>query len=221
MAMQTMNCGRRAAVACGVVVVAAIAGAAQAGVMLQPASASTNMGNFGTYEPVRAVNQSGLSAPYVSGTTDFESYVPATRTVSGASSFNSWFSQSSTTGNFDLDLGGSFSIYALALWNDHQPTAAQGVRTFTLLAANNPSFSGATTLGSYTTTPIVSEPNNFGQIFSFAPVTASYVRLVITANYGSTLTTGFTEVALAQVPAPGAALLMGLGLVGASARRRR
>ena len=84
--------------------------------MLQPASASTNMGNFGTYEPFRAIDQSGLSAPYTSGVTELAPFAAATHTVSGGSSFTTWFSQISTTGNYDMALGGSFLISAIVIW---------------------------------------------------------------------------------------------------------
>src|SRR5262245_17023920 len=47
---------------------------ARAGVILQPASASTDMGTvFGSPDNVR--NQSGLNSGYTSGATDFDSYV--------------------------------------------------------------------------------------------------------------------------------------------------
>ena len=49
-----------------------IASAADAGTMLQPTGATTDMGFFTTFEPGRAIDQSGLAAGYVSGVTDLD-----------------------------------------------------------------------------------------------------------------------------------------------------
>ena len=162
--------------------------------MLQPASASTNMGHFGTYDPVYAIDESGLSATYVSGVTEFDTFVASTHTVSGGSSFTTWFSQTSTTGNFDFDLGGSFSITAMAIWADPQGIG-QTVNEFTLLADDNPAFTSPTNLGTFSANDGSPNPTNFGQAFTFTPTVASYVRMVIISNHGSSLTTGFVEAA--------------------------
>ncbi len=166
-------------------------------VMLQPASASTNMGFFNTYNPVYAIDQSGLSASYTSGVTDFASFVASTGTVNGGASFTTWFSQSSVTGNFDFSLGGTFTISAFALWADPQ-NIGQTVNQFTLLADDNPAFSSPTTLGTFNAADGNPNPTNFGQSFPFAPTEASFVRMVIHSNHGSSLTTGFVEAAFGQ-----------------------
>ena len=163
--------------------------------LLQPASASTNMGNFGTYEPFRAIDQSGLSASYASGATQLAPFAASTHTVSGGSSFTTWFSQNSTTGNYDLALGGSFLISALVIWADPQHIG-QTVNEFTLLADDNPAFSSPINLGTFNCADGNPNATNFGQVFTFLPTTATHVRMVITSNHGSTLTTGFVEVAL-------------------------
>ena len=83
------------------------ANVATAGTILQPAAATTNMGFFSTFDPVYAVDQSALTAAYTSGVTDFDTFVATTVTVSGGSSFTTWFSApGNITGNFDFDLGG-------------------------------------------------------------------------------------------------------------------
>ena len=54
--------------------------AAHAGPILQPASASTNMGSDGSSSPNNTRNQSGLSVPYTSLVTDFDAYIASNPT---------------------------------------------------------------------------------------------------------------------------------------------
>jgi hypothetical protein len=207
---------------------------AQAGTILQPFGAATTMGNYPTYEPFRAINQSGLSAGYSSGVTDFDTYVATTSTVGGANGLNAWFASSgNVVGNFDFDLGGSHLIESFALWSDPQPISNQGIRQFNLFADDNSGFSSPELLGSFTAadancvgcTPAQADAFNLAQVFGFTPTAASYVRLQILSNYGNTDTTGISEAAfeVAPVPLPAAAwlLLSGLGGIGALARRRK
>jgi hypothetical protein len=197
-----------------------------AGTMLQPASATTAMGNFSSqYLPTFAINQSALSTSYVSGVTDFDAYTAtAFTTLSGGGGFNIWYSaQGVLTGNFDFYLGGAFSIESFALWNDPQ-SAGQGVNSFTLLAANDAAFTTTTLLGNYSAVEGLGNANS-AQVFSFAPTTASYVRVQINSNHGSTFVTGISEAAfeVSAVPEPEtyAMMLAGLGFVGCVARWRK
>src|SRR5690606_32045501 len=150
----------------------------------QVVSATTNMGHFNTFEPIYAINQSGLSATYISGVTDFDSFAGTTHTVQGGSSFNTWFSSAGNiTGNFDFYLGSNAqTVESFALWTDPQPAPGQGVKDFNLWADDNASFSSPTFLGSFVASSGVSNETNFGQVFSFAPTSASYVRMEILSN---------------------------------------
>jgi hypothetical protein len=205
----------------------AFASSALAATILQPAGATTTMGSFSTsYAPINTINQSGMAATYVSGVTDFNSFVTSTPTSGGANGSNVWFSSSGlTTGFFDFNLGGTYTIQAFALWTDPQ-SAGQGVKTFNLVAANNPSFTSSTLLGSYiaSTGPGVgNEAANVGQIFNFAAISASYVRMEVFSNYGSTSFTGISEAAfgVVSVSEPSTAVLLIAGLlVGVVVRRR-
>lgn len=204
-----------------------------AGVMLQPLAASTNMGFFNSssqYDPSNTINQSGLTANYVSGVTDFDSFVTSTTTDSGGSGNRIWYADTgNVTGNFDFDLGGTFTIDSFALWADPQGIG-QSVNSFNLLADDNAAFSSATLLGSFAAadgpssgTASEKNANNFGQVFSFAPTAASHVRIEILSNHGSTFTTGISEAAfgVSVVPVPAAAWLFGsaLGLLGWARRK--
>ncbi len=91
--------------------------AARAGLILQPTAASTDMGSFNTTTvPDNTRNQSGLSTGYTSQVTDFDTYIASNPTHQSIVSAYRWFS-ASTTGNFDFDLGGTFTIQSFALWN--------------------------------------------------------------------------------------------------------
>jgi hypothetical protein len=202
-----------------------LAGSARgAGTMLQPASVSTGMGFFQPgFEPVNAINQTGLSAGYTSGVTDFTSFAATTNTVLGNGAGRAWFSTAGvTTGNFDFDLGGLNLISAFVLWNEPN-VIHQGVNDFQLLADITPAFSSPVLLGTFNAVDGLGNANNFGQTFIFAPTPAVYVRMVILSNHGSTTTTGFTEAAFGTgvIPAPPTLALGALGLLGLKRRRGR
>lgn len=194
---------------------------AKGGLMLQPTGASTNMGSVTGFEPTYARDQSGLAASYTSGITDFDTFVPTTGTSGGGNSLTTWFSQFSITGNFDFTLGGLFTIQSFGYWADPQGVG-QSVKSFTLLADDNAAFSSPVNLGTFTAadgTGIANNATNFGQVFTFTPTEASFVRMQIQSNHGSTLTTGIVEAAF-EVPEPSVIGLVGFaGLLGL--RRRR
>lgn len=199
---------------------------AQAGTILQPAAASTNMGNYSNqYLPDFAINQSALTPAYTSGVTDFATYTATANTgIAGGSGYNIWYSsQGVLTGNFDFDLGGTHTIDALALWNDPQ-NAGQGVKQFNLYASGDSLFTSPTLLGSYSAVNGLGSAN-LAQIFSFSPTAAAYVRMQILSNNGSSFVTGISEAAfdVAVVPVPAAAWLLGsaFSTLGLFRRRRQ
>lgn len=203
-----------------------MAGATQAGTMLQPVNAATSMGSFGVgYEPIRAIDQSALSSVYVSGVTDFDAYTAsAFTTLAGGGGNNIWYSSPNVlTGNFAFNLGGTYTIESFALWNDPQ-SAGQGVNSFTLLASSDVDFITSTLLGAYHAVDGLGNAN-LAQVFTFAPTSASYVRLQIASNNGSTFVTGISEAAFEISAVPEAQtcamLLAGLGMVGWAAQRRK
>ena len=104
--------------ALAVTLLGGLAPTAHAGLILQPAAASTNMGTFPGSSPDNTRNQSGLSTGYTSLVTDFDTYIASNPTHNSNLFANVWVSAIGTlTGNFDFDLGGTFTIQSFALWN--------------------------------------------------------------------------------------------------------
>jgi hypothetical protein len=205
-----------------------LAPAARAGLILQPTSASTNMGSSAG-SPGNTRNQSGLSAGYTSGVTDFDTYIASNPTHDSVLGNASWFSSiNTTTGNFDFALGSTFILQSFALWNIGGNVGVN-VRGFELLADDNAAFSSPTSLGSFTANP------NTGpvfavlpEVFTFAPTSAAFVRMRIISNNNDAPQTAFGEAAFevqspTAVPEPGSLTLLvagGLGLLGYARRRR-
>ena len=195
---------------------------ARADVMLDPTAVTTNMGQAGHSNIDNIINQSGLSAPYTSGVTDFATYT-ASATSAIATQSNSWASATNTTtGNVDFTLGGPTTIDNFALWND---TDFFAVQDFTLLASVDSTFTMTTTLGSFTATHFGNNDAVVAQDFSFAATTASYVRMEITSNYGQ-VDTEFGEAAFGEilsVPEPSKLTMLAIGIasiLGFRLRRR-
>lgn len=204
---------------------------AQAGLILQPTAASTNMGSF-TGQPIRTIDQSGLSTGYTSLVTDFDAYFASNPTHNiGFSPPNGWGSSVTvTSGNFDFDLGGTYTIESFALWNEGGDLAGNIVG-FTLLAADNAAFNNASVLGSFTANPNTGPATAaLPEVFTFAATAASFVRMQITstnANPGQSnavLGEAAFEVSTTAVPEPSSMSLLAtagaIGLVGAWRRRR-
>jgi hypothetical protein len=155
--------------------------------------------------------------------TDFDSYIASGPTHNALGGATVWTSLPLTTGNLDFTLGATYTVESFALWNVTQGSGnTAAVQGFNLLAGNDPSFAGATVLGSYTAGNIGLSNAAPAQVFTFAPTSASYIRMQITSNYGGVRTSiGEGAFEVAAVPEPASALLFGVGAIGLAGLRWR
>lgn len=178
------------------------------GFTVAPISVLTDMGE--TLPVSNLINPSDLSLPYVSGVTDFDSYVASAPTTS-----NVWLSGSNVlTGNVIFDMGSSMELSSIAIWNADGLAA---VVDFNLVGANDSGFSSPVTLLSGATAV---DPGPAA--YDFAPTTVQYVRMEILSVNGSTLFAGMHDVVFeGVVPEPSAYSLFAASLVGVVVLMRR
>src|SRR5688572_30485090 len=105
---------------------ALIANTVSAQVVLSPvAVVGTDLGTASESAPLtNMINQSGIDTPFVSGSTIFDTYFANPGQVfasNGAGGVNNWQSEISFTlplrGYVDFDLGASYRINKIAIWN--------------------------------------------------------------------------------------------------------
>lgn len=183
--------------------------------------------HFGGWTAAHLLDQSGLSAGYTNGFTNFETYVASGPTHIGTSTStaNGYFSPAAA--QVDVDLGATLKLTKFALWNDND---YQGVENFNLQIADNPGFVGAVSLGSFIASygPL---PTDYGQPvpvqeFDLTDATGRYVRINFFDDHFNSGVINVGEVIfgvgeLSTVPEPSALLLMCAGIAGLRLNSRR
>ena len=161
------------------------------------------------------VNGSGLSS------------LSLTATHAVANNSNSWLSGGfASPGNITFNLNGTYNLAGFSLWNYNGFGNTSGVNGVNVLTSTN-GISFTTVTGAPTQFAI--GPNNAlesPEQFSFAPVTASYVRFQVLSNYGAARVFRLSEVqfnsaSATAVPEPFTILGTLMGLGGGAALKRR
>jgi hypothetical protein len=202
---------------------AAVAAPAQAGKIVQPTGATTNVGTHPAFSLSNLFNQSGLSAGYTAGVTEFDTYIASNPTHSSLQT-TVWVPLNNvTTGNVTFNLGASVAIESMAFWNRNN--SSQGVRDFQLLACPDSACTSTTLVGNFTALANLGANDGAveAQVFAFAATTTQYLRMDMLNTYGSpVLSAGEVvfEQAVFETPEPASALLLAGGLLALTARRR-
>jgi hypothetical protein len=167
------------------------------------------------------INQSGLSANYTSGVTDFSAFTSTTRAnyrAYGGSLFTN-VAGIGGLGSFYLDLGNVFSVSAGATWGQDGGTAT--MTAYDLFYSDTFGSAGSRTLVGRFSAGV--SPNAFAHTFS--AVNARYFELDVVSNggFGGTRVNElvFGGQAVAAVPEPSTLALFGIGLFGMGLARRK
>jgi hypothetical protein len=176
--------------------------------------------------PANLSNQSGLSAAYTSGVTDFDSYV-ANTTHDSSFSTNVWVQHEG--GSLIFDLGGAFDISGLALWNRGQAVNQQGIRDFALYSCADAACTTGQLIGTFVAlNDLGMDTSVAAQTFVFSEVNTTFMKLDVLSNYNTEYniaTLGevvFREAAEgAAVPEPASAALVLFALGALAGVRRR
>lgn len=182
-----------------------------------------NSGGPGNGTLTETFNQSGLSANYTSGVTNFDAFVATTTHTPTFAGFE-WFGNEGTdTASVTYDLGSVVKIDKMALWNEE----SAGIGLLDLLfSTDGTTFSSLLSGLTPTDNPLAIY---LADVFSFAATDLRYVRMDMSqcpqADPGTFPAcaigeVAFNQVAVVPVPAAGLLLLGALGGLGLVRRRR-
>ncbi len=186
----------------------------------------------------KLIDHSGLISDFTSGVTELPIYLLGDTNHSSPSSQGNGFLSALNDspvgpGYIDFDLGNSYTLTTLLLWNDKD---IQGVNNFELLIDDEISFTDSLSLGSFTASFGYADGSDIDvpmQQFSLLPGEGRYVRFNIFDTHSSTnhflnfgevafdTTTTSTGPGPAPVPEPATMLLFGTGLAGLVGSRMR
>ncbi|MEL4896629.1 PEP-CTERM sorting domain-containing protein [Crocosphaera sp. Alani8] len=157
------------------------------------------------------INQSGLSANYVSGVTDFDVFVATTTGFNGSSGVGGV--DAGPPADFDFTFSQTIKTDRIALWNQG---GIASLVSFTLFGSLAGDFSYEIEIGTFTNSNF---NNSLANVFTFTEVDITAIRVRATSNQGFMFGTRFDEFAIggtltnpATTPEP--TTFLGLLLVG-------
>ena len=176
-----------------------------AGAILSPVAVVGNTLGLAGGSTGHLIDHSGLSANFISGQTDYDTYIGAGPTHAVVSASTGWASSANTTpGYLEFDLGSAFSISAFAMWTQNSNLA---VNNFTLISASDTGFtSGVTNLGTFNAAIGLNAQ-------SFAVTGAGeFVRLQVNSTHGgSSVNLGEVAFDVQVVPEPASFGVLSVG----------
>ncbi len=192
-----------------------------AGVVVGATSVTSPQGALTGYPLNNIINQSGLSAGYTSGVTDFATYTAST-THSSLFSGVTGFTGMATNGpqQFSFDLGSTLTIDAISIWN----TFSVGAITSLELYWDNDNNWGNGVGGQLVGPSALTPSDASAQVYGFDVVATQFIHINALSSLQAPDFYGLGEVVMSQaaaVPTPSIAALMGLGLIGLGFTRRR
>ncbi len=205
---------RKSLCALSLFVIGASAGAA---VIQSPVAATASSTFSGCCEIERTIDQSGLQSNFVSGVTDFDTYL-ATNPHHALAFQNEWFSNNATTATVTYDMGAIFSIGRVAYWNED---AANGRLMFSAYGSTDGTLFNLLLSNAVPTDhAIVDYP---ADVFGWAAQDMRYIRFELDCVWCAIGEVAFDVAPVSRVPEPGTLALFGLGFAGlvAAGRRRR
>lgn len=195
----------------------ALPAAGLAGVIVGATAASSPEGG----DMSNVINQSGLSATYTSGVTDFATFTSTTTSagLGGAVSFTN--TQNNGPQTFTFNLGSILSIGGIAIWNT---SSAGRVTEFHLLADTDGDASNGGTTSLLPTTAL-GNGGGLAYVFSFGPISTQFIHVVGTNSLAPPDFYGLAEVAFDQVvdtgvPEPSTLALLSAGAIAFLLRGR-
>jgi hypothetical protein len=189
-------------------------------VIIAPVSATTTMGE--EHPIAHSFDQSGLSTGYVSGVTDFDSYIAGNPTHTSAPGTD-WASLQ-VAGQADFDLGSQYVIDRAVVWNfNFAATLELAIQSVHIITAVDAAFtSGVVDHGIYNLDTFT-DPNP-AQVLFATPTQAQFVRLTDFISNGipqdGDPRIALGELAFRQVPEPNTGMLALLIATGLLAGRR-